>query len=74
MNPVKDVWKSTTTVSGELSAMTGSAMSTQESHATVSASGEIFHYPRSQLSKADIASEVKAHEGVETCIVVIIIF
>ena len=37
---VKDVWKSTTAVAGELFVMTISTTSTQESHATVSASGE----------------------------------
>jgi len=37
---VPDVWKSTTTVSGELFVMTTSMTSLQESHATVSASGD----------------------------------
>ena len=37
---VKDVWKSTMTVSGELFVMTASTTSLQELHATVSASGE----------------------------------
>ena len=42
-----DVWKSTTTVSGELFVMTTSATLLRVLHATVSASGEdgIFRFP-----------------------------